>query len=248
MSKQDLKIDTTANFAKTAYAEKLSATNTNLYTHCVSVARLAEKIARKLFHDMRRDVLPQDVDDIIAAIVHSAILAEVINAQRTTFEQIADLTNVQVATMVATLSRDIRLVETKRDLEYRGRLSTSPLATQIVAVSRIICTAQELTKRLITEKLAIAPLARKILTQLDGDLLCVHAVSRYYVLRLYAHAARNLIVDANQTIKKLKSEARVAKAAAKMTVSIRNRQAAKLSSHNNDKVNNDTKPGRRSKR
>jgi hypothetical protein len=247
VSKQELRIDTTASFAKTAYADKLSITNTQLYTHCVSVARLAETIARKLFQDMRRDVLPQDVDDIIEAIVHSAILSETINTHRITFEQVADVTNVQVATMVATLSRDIRLVETKRDLEYRGRLSVSPLATQIVAVSRIICTAKELISRLTDEQLSAAPLARKILTQLDGDLLCVHAVSRYYVLRLYAHAARNLITDANQTIKKLKTEARAAKTAAKMTAGIRKRQAAKSSPSPSPKRKdkNDIKPRRR---
>ncbi len=247
MSKQELKIDTTANFAKTAYADKLNTTNTQLYPHCISIARLAETIARKLFQDMRRDVLPHDADDIIEAIVHSSILSETINTHRVTFEQIADVTNVQIATMVATLSRDLRLVETKRDIEYRGRLSASPLATQIVAVSRIICIARELTNRLNVEALAIAPLARKILTQLDGDLLCVHAVSRYYVLRLYAHAARNLIADANQAIKKLKSEARTAKTVAKMTAGIRTRQAAKASLTQQDKKDA-PKSGRRSKR
>lgn len=247
MSKQDLKVDTTANFAKTAYENKHNVVNTPLYSHCLSTAKLAEKIAVKLFRDMRRDVIPHDVDDIVEAIVHSAILSEVINAQRVTFEQIADITNVQIATMVSTLSRDLRLVETKRDLEYRGRLSVSPLATQIVAVSRIICIAQELTKRLSEEALAIAPLARKILTQLDGDLLCIHAVSRYYTLRLYAHAARNLIIDANHAIKKLKTEARTAKTVAKMTAGIRTRQAAKASP-NTEADKNDPKPRRKNKR
>ena len=227
MVKQGLKVEDTANFAKTAYAARLSVTDTALYSHCLNIARLAEKIARKLFKDMRRDAIPQDVDDIVEAIVHSAILSESINTSRTTFEQVVSVTNVQIATMVANLSRDLRLVETKRDIEYRGRLSTSPLPTQIVAVSRIICTAQELIARLNSEAgLTAAPIARKLLTQLDGDLLCVHATNRYYVLRMYAHAARNLIVDANQLIKKLKTAARAAKIAATVTDTVTSESVA----------------------
>jgi hypothetical protein len=129
--------------------------------------------------------------------------------------------------MVATLTRDYRLVETKRDIEYRGRLSISPLATQIVAVAGIICNAKTILKFLQKNGLAATSKARKILAQLDGDLLAIHAVSRYYTLRLYAHAARNLIADANQLIKKLKADAKTARMVEKNTAGIRSRQAAK---------------------
>lgn len=237
MSKQELSVDATANFAKEAYGSTKTATNTLTYTHCVSVARLAEQIAHKLFRDMRADAVPQDVNDIIAAIVHAAMLSEIINTGRVTFEQIADVANVQIAAMVSNLSRDLRLVETKRDIEYRGRLSSSPLATQIVAVGAIICTAQETVRLLTTETLVVIPKARKILTQLDGDLLCVHAASRYYTLRLYAHAARNLINDANQIIKKIKADARAARQAAKADANICSRIAAKNSVQTEEKQN-----------
>lgn len=246
MSKQDLNVDDTVNFAKTIYGENLTATNVLVYTHCISVARLAEKIAHKLFGDMRRTAIPQDVDDIVAAIVHSAILSETINTKRVTFEQIADVANVQIATMVATLSRDLRLVETKRDIEFRGRLSTSPLPTQIVATSNIICTAQEIVRLLNTDAAIGIQRSRKLLTQLDGDLLCVHAVDRYYTLRLYAHAARNLIIDANQIIKKLKLDARNARTAAKISAGIKSRQAAKTSLQPED-ASNAKKRNRRAK-
>lgn len=227
MSKQELSIDVTANFARQAYGNNLTYTNTPTYTHCVSVARLSEQIAHKLFRDMRPDAVPQDVNDIITSIVHASMLSEIINTGRVTFEQIADVANVQIAAMVANLSRDLRLVETKRDIEYRGRLSTSPLATQIVAVGAIICTAQETVRLLNTEAIVVIPKARKILTQLDGDLLCAHAATRYYTLRLYVHAARNLINDANQIIKKIKTEARAARNAAKLNANVCSRIAAK---------------------
>lgn len=227
MGKQKLSVNETVEFAKTIYANKYTSLDLPIYAHCLSTAKMAEKIARKLFQDMRSDVIPRDVDDIIESIVHASILSEAINSGPATFEQIADIANVQIAAMVSILSRDLRLVETKRDLEYRGRLSTSALPAQIVAMGRIICAAQDTQKKLLAGALAIVPQARKILTQLDGDLLCVHAVSRYYTLRLYAHAARNLISDSNQLIKKLKTEARTAKTVAKMTAGVRNRQAAK---------------------
>lgn len=227
MNKQELSVDCTINFAKGTYGDTLTVTDTVTYTHCVSVARLAEQISQKLFNDMRGDAVPPDSHEIVAAIVHASLLSETINTCRSTFEVIADVTNVQIATMVSTLSRDLRLVETKRDIEYRGRLSVSPLATQIVAVAAIICTAQETVRLLQPGTIAAIPKSRKILAQLDGDLLCIHAAAKYYTLRLYAHAARNLIGDANQIIKKLKEDARMARNVAKMTTGIRSRQAAK---------------------
>ena len=229
MTKQNLNLDGTIAFAKSTYGDLVTPTDTGLFAHCWATARLAEKIANKLFQDMRGDVIPQDSADIITAIVHAAILSEVIHTKRQTFEAVADVANVQIAAMVSTLSRDIRLVETKRDIEYRGRLSQSPVATQIVAVAAIVCTAQEVVKLLGVGAIAVIPKARKILAQLDGDLLCIHAVSRYYTLRVYSHAARNLISDANQLIKKLKADARLARNIEKNTVGIRSRHAAKKS-------------------
>lgn len=227
MTKQNLHIETTIAFAKETYADAKTQTSETVLAHCTAAARLAESIAQKLFRDMRGDVIPQDSQDIIEAIVHAAVLSEAINVNRRTFEQIADITNVQIASMVSALTRDLRLVETKRDIEYRGRLSVSPLSTQIVAVAAIICTANSVVKLLTAQNILAIPIARKILAQLDGDLLAAHATSRYYTLRLYAHAARNLIADANQIIKKLKADARTARMVEKSTAGIRMRQAAK---------------------
>jgi len=227
MSKQDLNTTAIAEFARTVYAAAKTKTDVAVFTHCVSAARLAEQIAHKLFSDMRGDLVPQDVNDIIAAIVNSALLSEAINTQRVDFETVADATNVQIASMVATLSRDLRLVETKRDIEYRGRLSQSPVATQIVAVAGIVCAAQEVLCLLKQTGLPAIPKVRKILAQLDADLLAIHAASRYYVLRLYTHAARNLIGDANQLIKKLRADVKMARAVERHTAALRNKIAAK---------------------
>jgi hypothetical protein len=227
VTKQNLQIETTVAFAKATYADAKTQTAETVLAHCMAAARLAEAIAQKLFRDMRGDVIPQDSQDIVESIVHAAVLSEAININRRTFEQIADITNVQIASMVSALTRDLRLVETKRDIEYRGRLSISPLSTQIVAVAAIICTANSVVKLLTAQNILAIPIARKILAQLDGDLLAAHATSRYYTLRLYAHAARNLIADANQIIKKLKADARTARMVEKSTAGIRMRQAAK---------------------
>lgn len=227
MSKQDLNVKKTTEFVRDVYGNEKTITDISVYTHCVSVARLAEQIAQRLFNDIRSDLLPQDAQDIIAAIVHSSLLYHVINVGRKNFETVADVANVQIAAMVSTLSRDYRLVETKRDIEYRGRLSQSPLATQIVAVAGIICTAQELLNFLKAHGLANLSKIRKILAQIDADLLVIHTASRYYTLRLYVHAARNLITDANQLIKQLKLAARNAKHMEKLTASVELKLAAK---------------------
>lgn len=246
MGKQELSIDNTVSFAKQIYGDAQTATEVSLFVHCWSVAKLAERIAQTLFQDMRGDAVPSDVSDIIAAIVHTSLLLESIQVQRKTFEGVADITNVQVASMVSTLSRDLRLVETKRDIEYRGRMSQSPVATQIVAVAAIICTANETTELLQNKAVAAIPKARKIIAQLDGDLLCAHAVSRYYTLRLYSHAARNSINDANQLIKKLKADARMARTVEKQVAGIRSRQAAKTVVHPEEKKNDKKRTNRRS--
>ena len=70
------------------------------------------------------------------------------------------------------------------------------------------------------------PKAKKILTQLDGDLLAIHAASRFYILRMYVHAARNLLVDVSQTIKACKSKAKLDKIVAQNTKALRERIAA----------------------
>ena len=212
MSKQLLQLEETVDFAKDAYKNIKRQTDYDLITYCMATARLAEEIAHKLFRDMRGDMVPADKNDIIESIVHAAILSEIIASARKSFEHIAAVTNVQIASMVSALTRDFRLVETKRDIEYRGRLSVSPLATQIVAVAGIICGAKSASNFLGQHKLAAIPKTRKILAQLDGDLLAIHATSRYYTLRLYSHAARNLILDTNQAIKKLKADARAVQA------------------------------------
>lgn len=227
MSKQELNLKETIEFAKNAYGDEKTVTRTLILTHCISSARLAENIAQKLFSEIRSDLLPQDSQDIIAAIVHAAVLQDAINIGRKTFETIADVANVQIAAMVSTLSRDYRLVETKRDIEYRGRLSQSPLATQIVAAAAIVCTAQELLNFLKQNGLVELPRVRKILAQIDADLLVIHAAARYYVLRLYVHAARNLIADANQLIKQLRTEARKAKQLDKIAANVERKMAAK---------------------
>jgi len=227
MSKQELNTAAIAEFAKAMYTAAKTRTDVLVFTHCVSVARLAEQIAHRLFADMRGDLVPQDVNDIIAAIVNAALLAETINTQRVDFEAIVDVSNVQIASMVATLSRDLRLVETKRDIEYRGRLSQSPVATQIVAVAGVVCTATEVVELLKQNNVAAIPKSRKILAQLDADLLSIHAASRYYVLRLYTHAARNLIVDANQIIKKIRNDVKTARMVEKHTATLRSKIAAK---------------------
>lgn len=226
MNKQEINTPKIVEFAKDLYGDGQTSTNVLVFTHCLNSAKLAENIAHRLFNDMRGDLVPQDVNDIIASIVHSALLSEVINTRRAHFETIADVANVQIATMVSTLSRDLRLVETKRDMEYRGRLSQSSVATQIVAVAAILCTAQETIAILKQKSVASIPKIRKILAQLDADLLAAHATARYYVLRLYSHAARNLINDANQLIKKIRSDLKTARMLEKHTANLINKKAA----------------------
>lgn len=227
MSRKELNLKETVDYAKEAYDDAITQTDTKVFTHCWSVAKLAEQIAHKLFRDIRSELLPQDASEIIAAIVHTSLLHEIIHVGRKTFENVADIANVQVAAMVSTLSRDYRLVETKRDIEYRGRLSQSSVAAHIVAVSKIVCTAQEALNKLKNNGLVNIAKTRKTLAQLDADLLVVHTAAKYYALRLYVHAARNLINDANQLIKKLKADAKVAKSFDRLAGAIESKRAAK---------------------
>jgi (p)ppGpp synthase/HD superfamily hydrolase len=231
----EVPMDTTDNapmqqtlaFAKLHYGDKQTNTGASLTAHCVVVAQQAETIAQKLYQDVRADFMPDDTKDSISAIIQSALLHDILNVSACAFENIAEIATVQIAAMVADISRDFRLVETKRDMEFRGRLSQSPVGAQIVVVADIICTARDILARLQKHGLAFVPKAKKILTQLDGDLLAVHAASRFYVLRLYVHAARNLLVDVSQTIKACKSKAKLDKIVAQNTKAIRDRLAAK---------------------
>jgi (p)ppGpp synthase/HD superfamily hydrolase len=222
MKKSDNRsFEKTVEFAERHYEGKKTPTGGPLFEHCMKVARQAEKIAQKLYQDVRADFLPDSTKDSIAMIMQSAVLHDVLNVSACAFEHIAETATVQVAAMVADISRDFRLVETKRDMEFRGRLSQSPVGAQIVVAADIICTAKELLALLQTTGPGAVPRAKKILAQLDGDLLALHAANRYYMLRLYVHAARNLLVEVSQKIKECKQQARMEKLVAQHTKKLR---------------------------
>lgn len=211
------------DFAKHHYADKKTSLDRPLIDHCVSVARQAEVIAQKLYQDVRADFMPDKTKESINAIVQIALLHDVLNVSACAFEHIAETATVHVAAMVADISKDFRLVETKRDMEFRGRLSQSPVGAQIVIVADIICTAKDLNKELQKNGLSSANKAKKLLAQFDADLLAIHAAGRYYILRMYVHAARNLLTKISHAIKDMKAKARMEKLVSHHTKNLRQR-------------------------
>jgi hypothetical protein len=239
------KISDTFEFAKQFYSDQPSIYRRTLMQHATAVAKMAEKISMQVYQDVREDFMSEDTRESVAAIVHAAILHDIINVSRCAFEQIAERTTVQIAALVADLSRDFRLVETKRDMEFRGRLSQSPVGAQIIAVSDIICTAKEVVDMLTDRGLEAIPRARKILMQLDGDLLVISAASRFYTLRLYTHAARNLLQDASKLIKECRAKAKMARIVDNATAGFRSKVAAKISQANEETNNKETSGGKK---
>jgi hypothetical protein len=213
----------TLAFAALHYRDRTTPVGVNLFEHCKSVAQQAEVIAARLYQDVRADYMPDDTKESIAAIVQGALLHDVLNVSACAFENIAEVSTVQIAAMVADISRDFRLVETKRDMEFRGRLSQSPVSAQVVVVADIICTARDILELLNKSGLAAVPKVKKLLTQLDGDLLAIHAANKYYMLRMFAHAARNMLSEISQTIKACRQKAKLDKIVAQNTKTIRER-------------------------
>lgn len=227
MQKTTLDLEKTVALAKTYYCGKQSIGAQNLEEHCRRVARLGRTIAEKLFADIKNDSFSSDAQTHVAAVAHAGVLHAAIDAGACMFEDIAEHTTVQIADIVAVISRDFRLIETKRDIEFRGRICQSPLAAQIVALADVIVTAKEVFAEISERGLASVRRPRKILIRLDGDLLALHGVSRYYVLRLYAHAAKNLLVQTSQLIKDQKKQARTEKVQAASIAAIKRNIAAK---------------------
>ena len=212
-------------FAKQHYDGKKTALEQPLMEHCIAVARQAEVIAQKLYQDVRADFMPDRTKESINAIVQIALLHDILNVSACAFEHIAETATVHVAAMVADISKDFRLVETKRDMEFRGRVSQSPVGAQIVVVADVICTSKDLLSFLQKHGLTVSAKVKKILAQFDADLLAIHAASRYYVLRLYVHAALNLLVSVSQTIKELKAKAKADRLVQQSTKKLRERVA-----------------------
>lgn len=223
----ELTFDKTIEFATDYYKDRTTIVGDALMQHCRNVAQLAETIASKLYKDVRPDYFPDSNKDGIAIIIHGSLLHDIFNVGACPFEHVAEATTVQIAAIVADISRDFRLVETKRDMEFRGRLSQSPVAAQIIATSDIICTAKDALKLLNENGSAATARVKKLLTQLDGDLLAIHAANKYYVLRLYVHAARNLLTTISQEIKTCKQRAKMAKVVANATKTLREKVAVK---------------------
>lgn len=229
MQKEALSLPSTLALVAEYYKHKTSVGAQTLTAHCKHVANLSQKIATRLFADIKQETFSGDTQSNIEAVVHAGLLHAAISVGACSFEDIAENTTVQIADMVANMSRDYRLVETKRDIEFRGRISQSSIATQIVAIADIICTVKEVMDAIQKNGLAAIKRPRKILIRLDADLLALHASSRYYVLRMYAHAAKNLIIDTSQMIKDKKREIRQAKAnKAHMDAAKKNIAARKL--------------------
>jgi len=217
----ELTLEKTLEFATRHYGTRKTLTGGETLQHCQAVARAAETIALKLYQDVRPGYFPDPASDSMVTIVHAALLHDIFSVGTCAFEHVAEITTVQIAAIVADISRDFRLVETKRDMEFRGRLSQSPVSAQIVATADIICTAKDLLNWIKQEDVSVATKAKKTLAQLDGDLLAVHAANKYYVLRMYVHAARNLLTDISQQIKNCKQRVKLARVIANSTKTIR---------------------------
>jgi hypothetical protein len=218
-------VQKTLEFAALHYGDRKTTIGGDLLAHCTSVAKQAELIAQRLYQDVRADFMPDDTKESIAAIVQGALLHDVLNVSACAFENIAEVSTVQIAAMVADISRDFRLVETKRDMEFRGRLSQSPVSAQIIVVADIISTSRDILCLLKESGLAAVPKVKKLLTQMDGDLLAIHAANKYYVLRMFVHAARNMLSEISQTIKACRQKAKLDKLVAQNTKTIRERAA-----------------------
>lgn len=244
MTPLEIEIANTAEFAKRQYGDRQSVYGRSLLQHCTAVSKIAESIAQKLYQDLRADFSHADTSESIATIVQGAMLHDVINV-RCAFEEVAEQTTVQIAALVADISRDFRLVETKRDMEFRGRLSQSPVSTQIVAIADVLCTTKEVIHMLREQGNSAVPRARKLLAQLDGDLMAIHAANLYYVLRLYSHAAKNLMRDASQLIKDCRAEVRRVRLAAQLTANVNAKVAARLSTQITEDKASDKKKGQK---
>lgn len=227
MQKENLSMSSTLALVAAYYKDKSSVGCRTLEDHCRRVATVGQQIALKLFSDMKGEMFSTDTQTNVDAVAHAGLLHAAINVGACSFEDIAENTTVQIADMVANISRDFRLIETKRDIEFRGRISQSSIATQIVALADIICTTKEIIDSVTKNGLASIKRPRKILIRLDADLLALHAATRYYTLRLYAHAAKNLITDAGQLLKDKKRELRQEKVNKNLQIAIKRNIAAK---------------------
>lgn len=222
MKKTDeLSLAKTLEFAAQCYSDKKTTIGLDVFPFSKQVARQAEKIAKRLYLDLKPEYISDSAQDTITAIVHCAILHDVLNQSSCAFENVAEITNVQIAAMVAAISRDFRLVETKRDMEYRGRLSQSPVAAQIVVVAQIICAANSAISLLESAGITSLPKSKKMLAQMDSDLLAIRAADKYYVIRLYTQAARNLLLTISQKIKSCRQQAKIEKMVLQNTKTLR---------------------------
>ena len=221
------KIKSALDFSEAHYAGLKTFSGLAVFDHCKVVARQAETIAKKLYQDVKEDFLPNSVRNNIGLILQAGLLHETLNVGSCSFEKIAGLSGAQVATTVADISRDYRLIETKRDIEFRGRVSQSSIAAQIIVLADIIATVRELDAFLQANGPAVSAKAKKILTQNDGDLLALHPINRYYILRLYAHAAKNSISALSQKITEQKKAAKLQKFLERKTKTLREKVAAK---------------------
>lgn len=114
--------------------------------HSVAVAELAEPWGTRHF---RRNQLVMPLDQImIDNMWHAAILHDTIKDGNATWDDILDVTNLEVARLVAILTHDSRLSRTRRLQEYTNCLLHADYPAKIIKLADLSCDLQDALKLL----------------------------------------------------------------------------------------------------
>jgi hypothetical protein len=188
------------DYVANSYGQQPSIGAESAIQHAARVADLVYKIADTHYRDVsgsglehdQHVFLPPAVHETMELLVCAAWLHEAVERSGRCFEDILAISNVTVANLVTTLSRDVRLPVDRRRQAYRSALQDISIEGQLLALADMICTAQAYKTWFKAEDTeAIDLMVFRQSQFLLDDLLALpklvyHPVSRRYAVALQA--------------------------------------------------------------
>ncbi len=196
-----LDICATRLFADHMYETSLTPAGKTILNHAEEVSRYVRRAATDYYHYVRGEFLPPECTDPLESAVHASILHEVIERGGCTFEAVVAETDLAAGHFVADCTRDHRLPEARRLLEFRSRISEAPILSQIIVLCDTLCTIRDTAAWLPNQPRDVIMATGDLLPRWDEDLSALNQTVRYTPVRPFVKYARRQLTDLGQLIR-----------------------------------------------
>jgi len=129
----------TERFAAEKYRGRLWMHERTMWQHAWETAAAAEKLLGDQLAKNWGQCPPPTITSQIEQIKHAGMLHAVMDRCAVNFEEVCQVTHLEVAKIISGYSADPRLPEPVRVLDRIGRLADGPLLSQVLMLADVLC-------------------------------------------------------------------------------------------------------------